>query len=328
MAASEAIALMIEDDIRNSSFDHTLLRYRPSHKQTEVKASVLDVEYKHLLTIFNAWVASLDLSDATKAGHYEMIRRMISKTNPLMDETNWLTSASIAASTFNSRLSYLKRCFVWAISEGITTNNPYATVKSRKAIKKRIKPFTEDEMRRILAEFEQRYPHYVGFVSFMFLTGARTSETIGLQWQHVDFLTGIVEISTSLPIDPTGNGYQRKRKSTKTNNIRHLPMNINLRLLLEKMKPGLPDELVFKSATGLTISAGNFWHDWKRILSALNIEYRKPYVTRHSLASHGIEQGLPLTQIAYLMGHSDITTTLKNYAHLINRPKNLPDINL
>jgi integrase len=49
----------------------------------------------------------------------------------------------------------------------------------------------------------------------------------------------------------------------------------------------------------------NFRDDWKQVLSDLGIEYRKPYTTRHTLLSHAIEKGIPLTGIAYIAGHSD-----------------------
>jgi integrase len=45
------------------------------------------------------------------------------------------------------------------------------------------------------------------------------------------------------------------------------------------------------------------------------------------MASRAIEQGIPITGIAYLMGHSDTTMVMKQYGHMINKPE-LPTIDL
>jgi integrase len=44
---------------------------------------------------------------------------------------------------------------------------------------------------------------------------------------------------------------------------------------------------------------------WKPALAELGIDYRKPYNTRHTLISHGLEAGMNPVAIAALTGHDD-----------------------
>jgi integrase len=327
LANAYATATKIQNDIIAGYFDSTLKKYKPQTFDVVVKPDTKSDE--SLIAIWDAWVETLDLSAATKADHYEMVRRMIVKANAGLDDISWFIDADIAASTFNKRLGYLKSCSNWAVAEKKVACNAFERVKSRKTSKPEIKPFTIEEIKAIIAEFDCKYSHYSTFVQFMFLTGVRTSEAIGLQWKHIDFDRNQITISESLSKDRTGNGYQRVRKETKSGNVRYLTLNSELTKLLLSIKPMVvkSDDLLFKSARGCVIDAGNFRENWKRVLDNLGIEYRKPYTTRHTLLSHAIEQGIPITGVAYLAGHSDTRMVMQTYGHMINRPS-LPEINL
>jgi len=331
MDIAQSIAVKIQNDVLAGVFDPTLDRYRPNPSQEKKLTCNLPQKSKgkntQLLTVWDAWVETLDLSPATKADHYEMVRRMLLKASPTISEAEWFTTAQIAPSTFNKRLGYLKSCFKWAIAQNLVSSNPFEGVKSRKAAKPQVKPFTEDEMKAIITEFDCKYPHYVPFVTFLFMTGVRTGEAIGLQWKHINFARSEIAICESLSKDRAGNGYRKVRKNTKTGSVRYLAMSSDLRKLLEGLKPGKPDELVFKSAWGYVIDAGNFREDWKKVLTNLSIPYRKPYTARHTLLSHAIEQGIPITGVAYLAGHADTRMVMQTYGHMINRPS-LPSMNL
>jgi integrase len=330
LAQAKTVATRIRNDILAGYFDPTLSKYKLNPTEnTRLTQTASKPSSKSLLEVWDAWVDTLDLSPATKADHYEMIRRMMVKARSGLTDTSWFTNASIAASTFNKRLGYLKTCLCWAMTEKLVESNPFEKVKTRKASKPEIKPFTLDEMKTILAAFERQHSHYSPFVQFMFLSGVRTSEAIGLQWKHIDFDRNEVVIRDSLSKDRTGNGYRRVRKETKSGSIRYLTMTGDLSNLLSSIKPSraTPDDLVFKSARGCVIDSGNFREDWKQLLADLGIEYRKPYTTRHTLLSHAIEQGIPITGVAYIAGHADTRMVMQTYGHMINRPS-LPEISL
>ena len=190
-------------------FDTTLERYKPSQLQRQPETVSHTKPHmrqttERILEVWGRWVSTLELSEQTKADHYEMIRRMLVKANSKLDDTTWLTSSTLAPSTYNKRLSYVKRCFKWAVETGLTTTNPYALLKTRQDVRKPVKPFTEDELQRIVQGFDTYAPHYTHFIKFLILTGVRLSEAIGLRWEHVDFKTKQVIIHES---GRAGDGY-------------------------------------------------------------------------------------------------------------------------
>lgn len=321
IATAQAIATNIQNDILAGIFDPTLNRYRLTPKIGKTAPS-------NLLQLWDLWVASLDLPAHTQANHYKWVRRMLTEADPDINDTEWLIKADIAPRTFNDRLKMIRTCCKWAISQGFISVNPYLDVKLRRDAPKEVKPFTLEEIRLILEGFDTLAPHYSPFVRFLMSTGVRTSEAIGLRWGHVDFDRGEITIKESLPKDLTGNGYTRVRKETKTGNIRRLPLSSQLRSLLASMRPSLvnPDALIFTTPNGATIDADNFRdRQWRKVLETQGIPYRKPYTTRHTMVSHALEQGIPITGVAYLAGHKDTTMIIKNYGHMINRP-DLPNI--
>jgi integrase len=281
-----------------------------------------------LIEIWDAWIKSLDLSPETQDSHYYPARRQILKANnPLAADTGWFLGNSLAPKTYNERLWLLKRMTVWAVDEGLLNANPWLKIKPRKGSKEIITPFSQDEAARIIAGFDEIYPAWTPFAKFLFLSGCRISEAIGLQWKHVDFVRGEFCICESLSRQP-GKNYERVRKGTKTGTVRYLKINAELAKLLKQVAPACKNSeiLVFLNPAGTNhIDCHNFRRRWKKVLAAANIPYRCPNVIRHSFASHAIEQGIPLTGVAYLLGHSDTRMVCRTYAHLINRPS-LPNI--
>lgn len=324
MAEATLVATKIQNDIQAGYFDETLERYRPSSKLVKKPG----LETTDLLGLWDAWVDTLDISAATKADHYKAIRRMIVKASPAVTDTSWLTKANLAPNTYNKRLSYVKSCFLWAVREGKVTDNPFEKVKTRKVVTKPIKPFTREEIATILKGFDEIAPHYKPFIKFLFLTGTRLAEAIGLRWEHVDFARNEIVIRESYPKDRTKAGRTRIRKETKTGSVRYLTMGDSLRELLESLRDGQSqDDLVFKTVRGCVPDNSTLQKLWKKVLRHCGIPYRKLHAIRHTMLSHAVEQGIPLTGVAYLAGHSNTSMVIKTYGHMVNRP-NLPDMGM
>lgn len=201
-------------------------------------------------------------------------------------------------------------------------------------------PFSKDEVNKILdALYNDTYcskyspvkhSYYAPFYHFMLLTAVRSAEAIGLQWKHVDFVRGHIEISSVLArVDGKTSSKHRVRKlpKTGTKGIRYIPMNQQIRSLLLKIKPSQCDlnSLVFVSPRGLAIDDKNLLNRlWKPVLEKLGIPYRVPYALRHTRGTNLVESGLPVNQVSYVLGHSKIKTTLDCYVSK-RKPDKLPE---
>jgi integrase len=205
------------------------------------------------------------------------------------------------------RIGLLKACWTWAKLDASVWQ-----LKVRVLPKQPPQPFSPDEIRRILAQFEGQ--HYYSYVLFLFCTGCRTGEAIGLRWGHINIAgAGVIWIGETLT--------KGVRKSTKTNRARTIPIPIALEPYLTKPDNSGDDDLVFTTPTGCPIDDNNFCNRyWKSALKSAGVPYRRPYNTRHSFISNCLQSGLNPVEIASLTGHR-IETLYKHYAGLVSTPK-------
>lgn len=334
-----AIATKVENDVLAGGFDPTLEKYR--HKPagdsgcSQIAVTIpAFVNTQPWLELCDNWIEELSLPVHTAAGHYQALRRQIEKSgNPALIEIDWLLNSKMATSTFNRRLSMLRSLIQWCREKNLIDFDPLVKVVHRKAVieeqqkqEENCRPFSHDEIARIVGLFRQKHPTYAPFIEFMFFTGVRTGEAVGLLWRHIDFDKRLISIKQSVTRER--NGYKKVVSQPKTRqSIRTLRMSDRVFDLLVLIKPQNinPAEFVFKSPTGCVIDHGRFRACyWKPALEQLGIPYRKPYATRHTLLSEALEQGLTVPQVAQIAGHKDGRMILQHYGHVINQPQ-LPE---
>ena len=204
-----------------------------------------------------------------------------------------------------------------AVDEELIPRNPFVNLPKVKARKTQsdINPFTKHEQDIIIAAFEQDCPHYAPFTKFLFWTGCRPSEAIGLQWKHI--APDLSEITFSEAV------VEKNRKDTKTHTTRKFPCNAKLKSLLADIKisestgKGL-EGLVFLSPKGCAVDGHNFLNrEWQEILSENTIAYRVVYNCRHTFITLCLEAGVPVVQVARWVGNSP-QTIWKYYAGLVS----------
>jgi integrase len=331
-----AIATRIENDILAGNFDPTLGKYRHKALPDGVNITQIAPNSKKAcwLEICDVWIESLCLPTQTVAGHYQDLRRQIEKSgNPVLSEVDWLLDSKIGTSTFNRRLSMLRSLVEWCRKKKIIDFDPLAevvcrkvTIEEQKKLEENCRPFCREEIARIIGLFRQKHPIYAPFVEFMLFTGVRTGEAIGLTWRHIDLDKRLISIKQSVTRER--GGYKKVISQPKTRqSIRTLRMSDRVFDLLVSIKPQNPNpaEFIFQTPTGCVIDHGTFRACyWKPVLQELEIPYRKPYATRHTLLSEALEQGLTVPQVAQIAGHKDGRMVLQHYGHVINQPQ-LPE---
>lgn len=230
----------------------------------------------------------------------------------------------------NQNLALLKGFGRWCVEQGHWPANYFEKLKPAKVqvAPKRDNPFTADEVRLFLATIKTD-PHYFRYHDFcfcLFHLGCRPSELIGLRWGAIDFNRRMITISESLSRGDDGKsaGYARKRKATKTGNVRVLPMTDSVYALMQgrfqESQPKSQDELVFTSPTGRAIDDHNFSQRcWRSICQRAGIPYRPPYIARHTALSHIVESTGSLAQAAAVAGHSSLRMVSQTYGHLVSR---------
>ncbi len=130
-------------------------------------------------------------------------------------------------------------------------------------------------------------------------TGIRQGELFSLKWENINFDRAILTIDGS------------NAKSKKT---RHIPLNREaLSALREWRNQTSADEFVFSSKDGNRFN--NVRKSWDSLLTKASIHNFRWHDLRHHFASKLAMAGVDLNTIRELLGHSDLTMTLR-YAHL------------
>jgi integrase len=326
--AASMKASQIELDMASGNFDPSLTKYKPQKQQSISVSQLFDqfVEYKRRKIEPATLAKYMGLEKHVSA--FFKNKSTISVSETVAEKfRDWLLSGvgegrSLEPGTVRERIIMLNACWEWGKKKNLVLENPWEEVKVSIAPKQRPEPFTLKEISAIVQKFrsDAELNHYADYVEFKFGCGLRTGEAAALLWRHCSPECDRIWIGESL-----SNG---SRKSTKTNKARTVPLTPRLQQLLLDRRPTIahgPDDLIFTSTNGCAIDSKNFCNRyWKPALTFLGIDYRKPYNTRHTLISHGLEAGMNPVAIAALTGH-DVRTLYENYAGLVNPPK-LPDL--
>ena len=324
---AEAKATQIELDIKSGHFDQTLKAYQ-LQTVTQYQLRVVEL-FDNFIQHKAKTVASATLdkyrSLSVCLGNYFKDRQAVSIGITEAEKfADWYNCQNLSKVVIKERLSLLKACWQWAMAQDLVESNPWVDMPARIKVPPRQmpKPFTREEIEAIIHTFriDPYYHYYADFVEFRFGTGCRTGEVIGLSWKHVSDDCSRVWIGETL--------VKGTRKSTKTNKARHISLTPKLQAILlnRKSKGCTPEELVFTGPKGAPIDEHNFaQRAWKKILNRLGIDYRRPYITRHTLISHALDLGMNPVEVAQLTGH-DVETLYKNYAGNVNSRPRLPEL--
>jgi integrase len=341
--AAELKARQIELDILSNNFDASLEKYKPqSHKPKASK-----VQKKTGLDLVELWgrytnYRSKQVAETTLKIQYAAVGSHIAKLpSPELSgaiQTRDFLISTLSQDAAKRTLTQISACCDWAEESSLIDANPFrGMAKKIKVIKddsRNIDPFSVEEKEAIIQAFEVHpiYSYYAPFVKFLFFTGCRTGEAVGLKWKHISHdcktINFCESVSTRLKI----------RKDCKTHKSRLFPCNQQLQALLLSIKPEnySPEALVFPSKRGKVISAKTFIENaWKGrddrkpgIVTQLVNEgkvdrYRTQYNTRHTFITHCLEAGVSVVQVAKWVGNSP-EIIMKHYAGII-RPVEVPE---
>jgi integrase len=233
--------------------------------------------------------------------------------------------ANLSIDSAKRLISQLSACYGWAKNSKLIEANPFSGMASEmklprskkiSARDREVEPFTANERDSIIAAFKTNqfchpftsrnhlHSNYAAYVQFLFYTGCRPSEAIGLQWKNVDIDKRTVIFRESVVQSPGG---RIRKEGLKTQSFRRFKINYQLHQILEETKPLSfnGDGLVFPAAEGGFIVQDNFRKRvWKKILEGLGLEYRKPYVTRHTFITLCLDKGIDAKDIAQWVGNS------------------------
>jgi integrase len=175
---------------------------------------------------------------------------------------------------------------------------------------------TRDELSaKLLPAVPDRYRALVALAAG---TGLRWGECVGLRWDALDLDLAAVRV---VRVAEEVSGQVRLKPYPKSKaGRRNVPLPVFVvRLLRNHARDYQPGEtgLVFTARTGAPVKRGTFRaRIWKPALlrSGLPVALRF-HDLRHSYATWLVSDGVPINDVAKVMGHEQASTTLDRYTH-------------
>lgn len=321
---SQDKALEIERDIQYGEFDATLQKYKPKSvlSTTDPVAQIAETP-STLADLWDKYVAyrTPKVSPKTVEGTYNPVTVHLSKCSvdglvePLKFRLELLqvTTQSQARRT----LMQLSAACKWGKKHNFVNTNPFDSmyIDLEATIPDPPVAFTVEERDRIIAAFENHtgsglnYQHYAPFVKFLFWTGCRPCEAVGLRWgsittdcSKIHFHESIVEVA----------GKMERRTKTKTGVKRWFSCPPKLQELLLSIRPHNPnpEQLVFLGPKGAILRESSFSdRGWNRVLTSLGLIEKDgikmtPYNCRDTFITLQAMEGKSSTTIARWVGNS------------------------
>jgi integrase len=326
---AEAKARQVELDIESGNFDFSWNKYRIFNHLTVVPSSK---EEKPLpaLSLTELWEKYVAYktpisSPKTVIDSYVPIGRHFANAPQSLEATLEIKSYLLETTTEQMAkrcLMHLSAACKWAIKYELLATNPFEGMylelaQPKYKLEEQANPFTAQERDRIIEAFQSHnagkkgisYSYYTNFVKFLFLTGCRPSEAIGLRWKHISDDWSKITFSEAIV---RAGGKPLSRETTKTKKTRKFSCTNTLQSLLQSIEPEdcAPEALVFPNREGNPINYNDFGRRaWKTVTKLVNLDEKNgmpttPYNCRDTFITLQALQGISSDTIARWVGNT------------------------
>jgi integrase len=226
------------------------------------------------------------------------------------------------------RVDYLRRVLRRALNDalrwGLVARNVATLVRPPRRQRVEIRPLDPAQARTFLGAI--RGDRLEALYSVALAVGLRQGEALGLRWEDVDLVAGVIRVRKALQrID--GRFQLVDPKSPRSRRTVTLPAVVvealrahRTRQEGERRRAGTEWEdwsLVFTTPLGRPLDASNVTHVFQRHLERAGLPRQRFHDLRHACASLLLAQGVSPRVVMEVLGHSQITLTLDTYSHVI-----------
>jgi integrase len=205
-----------------------------------------------------------------------------------------------APATVMQELQILSGLYREAMRRELVDKNPVSLVRKPRLENTIVRYLDPDEEKRLL---EKAYEPLRSAILVAIHSGLREEEEAALEWVDVRAAEGILVV-----------------RNTKSKRDRVVPMNATLKATLEAVPRHSKSPYVFTNMQSGTRYDRFNNRTWRSLLVRAKVNSFRWHDLRHTFGSRLAQAGRSILEIRELMGHSDVTVTMR-YAHLA--PNNL-----
>lgn len=237
-------------------------------------------------------------------------------------------NSGLSPNTVRKHHANIHRCLDYAVRMGKITANPSNMTELPAKRKYRgATAYTPEQLQRLLRLF--RGEPLETPVQLAVIYGLRRSEVCGLRWDAIDFEEGTIHICHTAVMNKGRVVYSDNTKTDSSNRI--LPLTAYMRDYLKKVKlqqeenkqlfgdAYIESGLVCVHPNGAPIRPDYVSPHFQRRLKEIGLPLIRFHDLRHSAVYALRMGGCDVKDIQAWLGHSDITTTLNIYGHVLGR---------
>jgi len=245
-----------------------------------------------------------------------------------------------SASTISKQLQVIKGIFAKARKNRLITDDPAEDLTAPTGTKGTHRALTADEVKLILKYWPKVYSGL--WVMLMLFAGLRRGEMMALDWESVDMNERTLTVRQTAVIMKNKVIVQPRAKSAA--GLRIIPIVQPLFEALSSVAETRRKGFVCLSAHDLPLTETALKNGIKRFINVVNrSEAKQPlnqsgrrtdlkpepppefsfrcHDLRHTFCTFLFDSGADVKTAAYLMGHSDVTVTMRIYTHLSEQRK-------
>ena len=219
----------------------------------------------------------------------------------------------------------VKQALSHAVKWGLLIRNPAEAVIPPRAEQNEVAMWDVPTLRRFLKVAGGS--RYGDIYELGILTGLRRGELLGLGWNSIDFDAGYLMVVRTLQrIDGHGLVLDKPKTRKSKRSVALSPASLTLlrrirvrqaELRLAAGEAWQDDGFVFTQADGSPIDPNRVTRDFQKIVGAAGLPHLTLKGLRHAHATLLLVEGVHPKVVSERLGHSNISTTMDIYSHVI-----------
>lgn len=290
--------------------------------------------------LLDRWVRDCPFEDSTREWARMVVEKhlkpalggvRLAKLSPLHLQGYFRTArrqdgreGSLAPGTLHGHYRVMHAALAQAVEWRLLAKNPADGVKPPKRPETPGRALSVEELGSMLeaAKGYRYYPLYLAAVA----TGMRSGELLGLKWEDVDLVAGLVHVRRALK-KPGRNPKFGDVKTSKSRRVLRIPLDLADALRARRAEyerereffgPRYTDRgLVFATLYGNPIGRTDADRYLRRILEVAKVPRVRFHDLRHSHATYLLLAGVDLKTVQAQLGHAQASTTLDIYSHVL-----------